>query len=158
MGRWSEVILQPSSFFIILHMVFSTKDRNPWIGSTIRPRLQAHLATVWRNCDAVSVVHTSPRATPWVRWPQNIPSAEGATHRGGPKTSLDTHGDQADEPGLQPEIRITAMASIPRALPLGWHESGLRPADPVAPTAQVLPRPRQLSTTSKAGFCTSAAR
>ena len=36
---------------VILHIVFSTKDRRPWIDPPIRPRLHAYLATVCRDCD-----------------------------------------------------------------------------------------------------------
>jgi len=35
---------------VILHIVFSTKDRRPWIDPPIRPRLHAYLATVCRDC------------------------------------------------------------------------------------------------------------
>jgi REP element-mobilizing transposase RayT len=36
---------------VILHVVFSTKDRRPWLDPGIRPRLHAYLATVCRDCD-----------------------------------------------------------------------------------------------------------
>ena len=35
---------------VILHVVFSTKDRRPWLDPVIRPRLHAYLATVTRDC------------------------------------------------------------------------------------------------------------
>jgi REP element-mobilizing transposase RayT len=35
----------------ILHIVFSTKDRRPWLDPVIRPRMHAYLATVCRDCD-----------------------------------------------------------------------------------------------------------
>lgn len=34
---------------VILHLVFSTKDRQPWIDEEIRPRLHAFIATVLRD-------------------------------------------------------------------------------------------------------------
>lgn len=34
---------------VIVHLVFSTKDRQPWLGASIRPSLHAYLATVARN-------------------------------------------------------------------------------------------------------------
>lgn len=34
---------------ILLHLVFSTKDRRPFIGKTIQPNLHAYLATVVRD-------------------------------------------------------------------------------------------------------------
>ena len=36
---------------VILHVVFSTKDRRPWLDPAIRPRMHAHLATLCRDCD-----------------------------------------------------------------------------------------------------------
>ena len=36
---------------VILHMVFSTKDRAPLIDAAIRPRLHAYMATVLRDID-----------------------------------------------------------------------------------------------------------
>lgn len=37
--------------FTLIHVVFSTKDRAPFISSPIRPALHAYLATVARNAD-----------------------------------------------------------------------------------------------------------
>ena len=36
---------------VILHIVFSTKDRRPWLDAGIRPRMHAFLATVCRDLD-----------------------------------------------------------------------------------------------------------
>ena len=36
---------------IIIHLVFSTKDRRPLLDPLIRPRMHAYLATVCRDCD-----------------------------------------------------------------------------------------------------------
>jgi REP element-mobilizing transposase RayT len=36
---------------VILHMVFSTKDRMPLIDAEIRPRLHAYMSTVFREID-----------------------------------------------------------------------------------------------------------
>jgi putative transposase len=35
---------------VILHIVFSTKERRPWLDAEIRPRMHAYLATVCRDC------------------------------------------------------------------------------------------------------------
>ena len=35
---------------VILHVVFSTKDRRPWLDPAMRPGLHAYLATVCRDC------------------------------------------------------------------------------------------------------------
>lgn len=34
---------------ILLHLVFSTKDRTPWLHAELRPKLHAYLATVVRS-------------------------------------------------------------------------------------------------------------
>jgi putative transposase len=36
---------------IIVHTVFSTKNREPWLDSNIRPRMHAYLATICRDID-----------------------------------------------------------------------------------------------------------
>lgn len=36
----------------LLHLIFSTKHRTPWIPTEVRPRLYAHLAGVFRNWDS----------------------------------------------------------------------------------------------------------
>jgi len=42
---------------VIVHVIFSTKDRFPCLGPTVRPKLHAYLATVARNagCEAYRV-------------------------------------------------------------------------------------------------------
>ncbi len=37
--------------FLLIHVIFSTKDRAPLLSSAIRPLLHAYLATVARNAD-----------------------------------------------------------------------------------------------------------
>ena len=39
---------------LIVHLVFSTKDRRPWLEPTIRPRMHAYLAAVCRDCDCAA--------------------------------------------------------------------------------------------------------
>ena len=41
---------------VILHIIFSTKDREPWLNANVRPRIHGYLATVCRGLDA-SFVH-----------------------------------------------------------------------------------------------------
>ena len=36
---------------VLIHIVFSTKERHPWLDAEIRPRMHAYLATVCRDCD-----------------------------------------------------------------------------------------------------------
>lgn len=36
---------------VLIHVIFSTKDRHPFLKSTIRPELHAYLATIARNLD-----------------------------------------------------------------------------------------------------------
>jgi putative transposase len=56
----------------ILHIIFSTKNRESWLDSEVRPRLHAYLATICRNlgaelahvggaADHVHIVTTLPR-------------------------------------------------------------------------------------------------
>ena len=49
--------MPPSLSQVVLHIVFSTKDRRPWIDPSIRPRLHAYLATLCRDgaCEAYHV-------------------------------------------------------------------------------------------------------
>jgi REP-associated tyrosine transposase len=57
---------------VIIHIIFSAKNREPWLDSDVRPRMHAYLATVCRDLDAeiahvggvtdhVHVVTTLPR-------------------------------------------------------------------------------------------------
>jgi REP element-mobilizing transposase RayT len=57
---------------VILHIIFSTKNREPWLESNVRPRMHAYLATVCRDlgaelvhvggvADHVHIVTTLPR-------------------------------------------------------------------------------------------------
>jgi REP element-mobilizing transposase RayT len=57
---------------VILYIVFSTKNREPWVESDVRPRMHAYLATICRDlgvelvrvggvADHVHIVTTLPR-------------------------------------------------------------------------------------------------
>jgi putative transposase len=57
---------------VIIHIIFSTKNREPWLDSDIRPRMHAYLATICRDlsgeafrvgggADHVHIVTTLPR-------------------------------------------------------------------------------------------------
>jgi putative transposase len=57
---------------IILHIIFSTKNREPWLDADVRPRMHAYLATICRGlggelvhiggvADHVHIVTTLPR-------------------------------------------------------------------------------------------------
>jgi hypothetical protein len=57
---------------VILHIIFSTKNREPWLDSDIRPRMDAYLATICRDlggealrvggvADHVHILTTLPR-------------------------------------------------------------------------------------------------
>jgi len=41
---------------VVLHIVFSTKHRKPWLDSQVRPRMHAYLATICRDLGG-EVVH-----------------------------------------------------------------------------------------------------
>ena len=63
----------PQSFSkVILHIIFGTKNREPWLDSNVRPRMHAYLGTVCRDMGAdlahaggvanhVHIVTTLPR-------------------------------------------------------------------------------------------------
>src|SRR5947207_13318186 len=40
---------------VIVHIIFSTKDREPWLDSDVRPRMNAYIATICRNLGAECV-------------------------------------------------------------------------------------------------------
>jgi len=57
---------------VVLHIIFSTKNREPWLDSNVRPRMHAYLATICRNlggelvhvagvADHVHIITTLPR-------------------------------------------------------------------------------------------------
>jgi REP element-mobilizing transposase RayT len=57
---------------VIVHFIFSTKDREPWLDLDVRPRMHAYLATICRDlggeafrvggvADHIHVVTTLPR-------------------------------------------------------------------------------------------------
>jgi REP element-mobilizing transposase RayT len=57
---------------VILHIIFSTKNREPWLDSNVRPRMHAYLATICHDIEAdlvrvggvadhVHIVTTLPR-------------------------------------------------------------------------------------------------
>ncbi len=57
---------------VIVHIIFSTKNREPWLDSDVRPRVHAYLATICRDLgaelvrvggvgDHVHIVTTLPR-------------------------------------------------------------------------------------------------
>ena len=37
---------------VLLHIIFSTKNREPWLDSNVRPRIHAYLATICRDAGA----------------------------------------------------------------------------------------------------------
>jgi REP element-mobilizing transposase RayT len=37
---------------VLLHIIFSTKNREPWLDSNVRPRMDAYLATICRDAGA----------------------------------------------------------------------------------------------------------
>jgi REP element-mobilizing transposase RayT len=37
---------------VIIHIIFSTKDREPWVDRAVRARLHAYVATICRDLDA----------------------------------------------------------------------------------------------------------
>ena len=59
---------------VIIHIIFSTKDRHPWLDANVRPRMHAYLATICRDAgaeafrvggasDHIHLVTTLPRSS-----------------------------------------------------------------------------------------------
>jgi len=85
---------------VILHIVFSTKDREPWLNSGVRPRMHAYLATVSRGlggelvrvggvADHVHIITTLPRTLSQAQLVEQIKKTSSkwiksidASHRG----------------------------------------------------------------------------
>ncbi|HZE12441.1 MAG TPA: IS200/IS605 family transposase, partial [Chthoniobacterales bacterium] len=68
---------------VILHIVFSTKDRDSWLDLTVRPRIHAYLATICRDLgsgfvhvggvsDHVHIVTTLPRTLSQARMIEDV--------------------------------------------------------------------------------------
>lgn len=68
---------------VILHIIFSTKNREPWLDSDVRPRMHAYLATICRDVDAdfvhvggvadhVHIVTTLPRTASQAQFIEQI--------------------------------------------------------------------------------------
>ena len=71
---------------VIIHIIFSTKDREPWLDSDVRPRTHAYLATVCRDlsaeithvggvADHVHIVTTLPRTLSQAEFIEKIKKA-----------------------------------------------------------------------------------
>ena len=71
---------------VILHIIFSTKNREPWLESNVRPRMHAYLATVCRDlgaelvhvggvADHVHIVTTLPRTVSQAQLVEEIKKA-----------------------------------------------------------------------------------
>ena len=37
---------------VVIHIIFSTKDRHPWLDASVRPQMYAYLATICRDAGA----------------------------------------------------------------------------------------------------------
>ncbi len=85
----SSIIIRPmpqSLSKVILHVIFSTKNREPWLGSDVRPRMHAYIATVCRDlgaelvrvggvADHVHIVTTLPRTVSQAQLVEQIKKA-----------------------------------------------------------------------------------
>ena len=71
---------------VILHIIFSTKNREPWLEPDVRPRMHAYLATVCRDlgaelvciggvADHVHIVTTLPRTVSQAQLVEEIKKA-----------------------------------------------------------------------------------
>jgi REP element-mobilizing transposase RayT len=68
---------------VIVHIIFSTKDREPWLDRNVRPRMHAYLATICRDvgaefvrvggvADHVHIVTTFPRTASHAQFVEQI--------------------------------------------------------------------------------------
>jgi putative transposase len=68
---------------VVLHIIFSTKNREPWLDSEVRTRMHAYLATICRGVDAdfvqvggvadhVHIVTTLPRTVSQAEFIEHI--------------------------------------------------------------------------------------
>ena len=64
--------------FLLVHVIFSTKDRRPFLRDEIRPELHAYLATVVRNlgCDCYRVGGVADHVHLAIRLPSTQPLAD----------------------------------------------------------------------------------
>ena len=76
----SSIIIRPmpqSLSKVILHVIFGTKNREPWLDRNVRPHMHAYIATVCRDlgaelvrvggvADHVHIVTTLPELFPWL--------------------------------------------------------------------------------------------
>ena len=37
---------------VVIHIIFNTKDRHPWLDANVRPRMHTYLATICRDAGA----------------------------------------------------------------------------------------------------------
>jgi putative transposase len=79
---------------VIVHIILSTKDREPWLGSDIQPRMHAYLATICRDlgaelvrvggvADHVHTVTTLPRTVSQAQLIEEIKKASSRWILGG---------------------------------------------------------------------------
>ena len=64
--------------YLLVHIVFSTKDRTPVLDAAVRPALQAYLATVARNaeCECYRVGGTADHVHLAIRFSRTITTAK----------------------------------------------------------------------------------
>jgi REP-associated tyrosine transposase len=76
---------------VILHIIFSTKNREPWLDPDVRPRMHAYLATLCRDLGAelvrvggvanhVHIVTTLPRTVSQAQFVEQIKKASSKCH------------------------------------------------------------------------------
>jgi len=79
---------------VIVHIIFSTKDREPWLDSDVRPRIHGYLATVCRDlgaefvhvggvADHVHIVTTLPRTLSQAQLVEKIKKVSSKWIKGG---------------------------------------------------------------------------
>ncbi len=79
---------------VIVHIIFSTKNREPWLVSNVRPRVHAYVATICRDlgaelvrvggvADHVHIVTTLPRTVTQAQLIEQIKKTSSKWIKGG---------------------------------------------------------------------------
>ncbi len=81
---------------VLLHIVFSTKERRPWLDAPILPRMHAYLATIVRdlNCVAYRVGGTADHVHLSIRLHRTVTQADLVEHvKSTSSTWIKGHGE-----------------------------------------------------------------
>jgi REP element-mobilizing transposase RayT len=104
---------------VILHIIFSTKNREPWLESNVRPRVHAYLATICRDLgaelvrvggvvDHVHIVTTLPRTVSQAQLVEQIKKTFSKSLPSAPPP-LPASGERIEERGIRKPFSEEAL-------------------------------------------------